>query len=37
MQDAQNYLRSQAELCLRMARQIRDDELAAKFRAAAAQ
>lgn len=36
MQDT-GYLRSQAELCLRMAQRIRDDKLAAKFRAAAAQ
>jgi hypothetical protein len=36
MQDAA-YLRSQAELCLRIAQHIRDDKLAAKFRAAATQ
>lgn len=36
MQDA-GYLRSQAELCLRMARDITDDKLAAKFSAAATQ
>ena len=36
MQDAQ-YLRSQAELCLRMAHHIDDHKLAAKFRAAATQ
>jgi hypothetical protein len=36
MQDAR-YLRSQAELCLRMARDITDDKLAAKFSAAATQ
>jgi len=36
MQDA-TYLRLQAELCLRMAQHIRDDKLAAKFRAAATQ
>ena len=36
MQDAP-YLRSQAELCLRIAQHIRDDKLAAKFRAAATQ
>jgi hypothetical protein len=36
MQDAA-YLRSQAELCLRMALHIRDGKLAAKLRAAATQ
>jgi hypothetical protein len=36
MQDAV-YLRSQAELCLRMAQHIREEKLAAKFRAAATQ
>jgi hypothetical protein len=36
MQDA-SYLRSQAELCLRIASHIRDKNLAAKFRAAATQ
>jgi hypothetical protein len=36
MQDV-GYLRSQAELCLRMAYAIRDDKLAAQFRAAATQ
>ena len=36
MQDA-SYLRSQAELCLRMAHHITDDKLAAKFSAAATQ
>jgi len=36
MQDA-GYLRSQAELCLRIARHIRDENLAGKFRAAATQ
>jgi hypothetical protein len=34
MQDAA-YLRSQAELCLRVAQHIRDETLAGKFRAAA--
>jgi hypothetical protein len=34
MQDA-SYLRSQAELCLRIARHVHDKNLAAKFRAAA--
>jgi hypothetical protein len=36
MQDA-SYLRSQAELCLRIAHHIRDKNLATKFRAAATQ
>jgi hypothetical protein len=36
MQDT-GYLRSQAELCLRMAYEIGDDKLAAQFRAAATQ
>jgi hypothetical protein len=36
MQDA-SYLRSQAELCLRIARHIHDKNLAGKFRAAATQ
>ena len=34
MQDAA-YLRSQAELCLRMAHEMSDNEVAANFRAAA--
>jgi hypothetical protein len=36
MQDA-SYLRSQAELCLRIAHHIRDKNLATKFSAAATQ
>jgi hypothetical protein len=32
-----SYLRSQAELCLRIARNIRDETVASKFRAAATQ
>jgi hypothetical protein len=36
VQDA-SYLRSQAELCLQMARKIRDDKVAENLRAAATQ
>ena len=36
MQDA-SYLRSQAELCLQMARGMRDDKVAGNLRAAATQ